>query len=139
VTKIIYDINLMKFMSLFENMTRAELKDCFIDKNDNVVFVVRENQIAKAIGKHGANVKRLKQLLNRKIKIVEFNSNLIQFIKNLVYPLSIKEIRDDDGIVVLVGNDTKTRGLLIGREAQNLRSLESTVRRYFTVQEIKVE
>jgi N utilization substance protein A len=126
-------------MSIFENVTRAELKDCFIDKNDNLVFIVREDQIGKAIGKQGTNVKRLKQLLNRKIKIVEFNSNLIQFIKNLVYPLTLKEIRDDDGIVILVGNDTKTRGLLIGREAQNLRSLETTVRRYFTVEEIKVE
>jgi N utilization substance protein A len=126
-------------MSLFENLTRAELKDCFIDKNDNLVFIVRENQIGKAIGKHGANVKRLKELLNRKIKIVEFNSNLIQFIKNLVYPLTLKEVRDDNGIVTLVGSDTKTRGLLIGREAQNLRSLEATVRRYFTVEEIKVE
>lgn len=128
----------MKFMSLFENLTQAELKDCFVDKNDNVVYVVKENQIAKAIGKHGSNVKRLSEVLNRKIKIVEFNSNLLQFIRNMIHPLDIREITQDGPIVTIVGNDVKTKGLLIGRGAQNLRSLESVVKRYFQIDEIKI-
>ena len=128
----------MKFMSLFENLTQAEIKDCFVDKNDNIVFIVKENQIAKAIGKHGSNVKRLSEVLNRKIKIVEFNSNLLQFIRNMIRPLEIREIKQDGPIVTIVGNDVKTKGLLIGRDAKNLRSLESVVKRYFQIGEIKI-
>ncbi|HHI04241.1 MAG TPA: hypothetical protein ENL45_01715, partial [Candidatus Woesearchaeota archaeon] len=71
--KIKYDLSLMKFMSFFESLTNTKLKDCFVDKNEMLVFVVEENQIAKAIGKNGVNVKRIKERLNRKIKIVEFN------------------------------------------------------------------
>lgn len=138
MTKIKYDLSLMKFMSLFENLTQAEIKDCFIDKNDIIVFVVKENQIAKAIGKHGANAKRLTNVLNRKIKIVEFNPHLQQFIKNLISPLTVKEIREEEGTIIIVGPDTKTKGLLIGRDAQNLRSLESVVQRYFKISGIKV-
>ena len=136
--KIKYDLNLMKFMSFFESLTNTRLKDCFIDKNSLLVFVVEENQIAKAIGKKGVNVKNIKEKLNRKIKIVEFNPHLETFIANIIRPLIGKEIKVDDKIVTIVGPDTKTKGLLIGRNGQNLRNYEEIVKRYFDINEIKV-
>jgi len=136
--KIKYDLNLMKFMSFFESLTNTRLKDCFIDKNSLLVFVVEENQIAKAIGKKGVNVKNIKEKLNRKIKIVEFNPHLEIFIANLINPLKAKEIKIDEKIVTIVGPDTKTKGLLIGRNGQNLRNYEEIVNRYFDIKEIKV-
>ena len=136
--KIKYDLNLMKFMSFFESLTNTRLKDCFIDKNSLLVFVVEENQIAKAIGKKGVNVKNIKEKLNRKIKIVEFNPHLETFIANIIRPLIGKEIKVDDKIVTITGPDTKTKGLLIGRNGQNLRNYEEMVKRYFDINEIKV-
>ena len=136
--KIKYDLNLMKFMSFFESLTNTRLKDCFIDKNSLLVFVVEENQIAKAIGKKGVNVRNIKEKLNRKIKIVEFNPHLETFVANLINPLKAKEIKIDDKIVTIVGPDTKTKGLLIGRNGQNLRNYEEIVNRYFDIKEIKV-
>ncbi len=136
--KIKYDLNLMKFMSFFESLTNTKLKDCFIDKNGLLVFVVEENQIAKAIGKRGINAKNIKQKINRKIKIVEFNPHLEIFVANLISPLSAKEIKIDDKVITITGPDTKTKGLLIGRNGQNLRNYEETVKRYFDINEIKV-
>jgi len=136
--KIKYDLNLMKFMSFFESLTNTKLKDCFIDNNSLLVFVVEENQIAKAIGKKGVNAKRIKEKLNRKIKIVEFNPHLEIFVANLINPLKAKEIKIDDKVITIVGPDTKTKGLLIGRNGQNLRNYEETVKRYFNINEIKV-
>ncbi len=136
--KIKYDLNLMKFMSFFESITKAKLKDCFFDKNEMLVFLVEENQIAKAIGKKGINVKNIRQKINRKIKIVEFNPNLETFVANLISPLSAKEIKIDDKVITIVGPDTKTKGLLIGRSGQNLRNYEEIVKRYFDINEIKV-
>lgn len=136
--KIKYDLNLMKFMSFFESLTNTKLKDCFIDNNSLLVFVVEENQIAKAIGKKGVNVKRIKEKLNRKIKIVEFNPHLETFVANLINPLKAKEIKINDKVITIVGPDTKTKGLLIGRSGQNLRNYEEIVKRYFDINEIKV-
>ena len=136
--KIKYDLNLMKFMSFFESLTKTRLKDCFIDKNSLLVFVVEENQIAKAIGKKGVNVRNIKEKLNRKIKIVEFNPHLETFVANIIRPLIGKEIKVDDNVVTIVGPDTKTKGLLIGRNGQNLRNYEEIVKRYFDINEIKV-
>ena len=44
----------MKYMQLFENLTRAKLKDCIND--EPLIFIVEENEIGKAIGKGGSNI-----------------------------------------------------------------------------------
>lgn len=136
--KIKYDFSLIKFMSLFETITNAKLKDCFIDELKQTIFVVEEGQIGKAIGHKGNNVKRIENILKRKIKIIEFNKELIQFVKNMVYPIQIKEIREENNIITITPADSKSRGYLIGRGAINLRNYEKIVKRYFDIKEIKV-
>ena len=58
---------------------------------------------------------------------------------NLITPLKAKDIKLDNRIVTINGADTKTKGLLIGRSAQNLRNYENIVKRYFDIDEIKVK
>ena len=135
--KIVYDIDAMKFMSLFENITRAKLKDCIIKEN-MILFIVQPNEISKAIGSKGANVRKLERILNKRVKIVEFASEPVNFIKNLIHPLQVKEITEEDRVYTLIPVDLKTRGMLIGRNATNLRAFEEVVKRYFPIQEIKV-
>ena len=137
VNRIKYDLSLMKFISLFETITGAKLKDV-VDEESRLLFVVEEGEIGKAIGKNGVNVKRLENVLNKMIKIVEFNNDLLQFIRNLVYPLAAREIKEENKIVTIAGQDVKTKGLLIGRNAQNLRAYENVVKRYFEIEGIKV-
>lgn len=137
MTKIKYDINIMKYMSLFESLTQSKLKDCIVTEQ-NVIFIVEENQIGKAIGKNGINAKKLEGILNKKIKISEFSPNVLQFIKNFIYPLKIRDINEENKIVTIIGQDTNTKGLLIGRDARNLNNLKSIVKRYFDIDDIKV-
>ena len=137
--KIKYDINLMKFMSLFESLTRAKLKDCFVDeKSEKLVFVVQEYQIRQALGKNASNVRRLEDSLKRKIKIVQYSSDLLDFVKNWIHPLKADNIEENEGIVTIASDDTKTKGLLIGKGGQNLRAAEDAIKRYFDIKEVKV-
>ena len=135
--KIKYDINLMKFMSLFESLTHAKLKDCF-DVNKTLVFVVEEGEIGKAIGKRAVNVKKIESMINKKIRIVEFNADLLEFVKRVVYPSQLNDLRNEDGVVMMSAVDSTTRGLLIGRSAQNLRFFESIIKRFFDIKELRV-
>ncbi len=125
-------------MNLFSAITKARLKDYIIDNKDTCVFVVQPDELGKSIGKKGANVRLLEKKLNRKIKIVEFNSEVKQFIRNLVYPLRLGDVDVSDDVVTLQAEDSKTRGLLIGRAASNLRNFEAITKRYFDIKEIKV-
>ena len=137
--RIKYDMGLMKTMSIFENVTRCPLKDSFVDKNEHLVFVVDQEYMSRAIGREGSNVKRLEKLLNRKIKILGYTPELVQFVRNVVYPLRVEGIREQDGTVTIDGSDMRTKGLLIGKNAQNLRNNLWIVQRYFdNIKEIKV-
>ncbi|MBN2567777.1 NusA-like transcription termination signal-binding factor [Candidatus Woesearchaeota archaeon] len=138
MAKITINTETMKLMSLFESVTGAGPKDCYEDDMGTQVFVVKENEIGRAVGRQGANVHRLERMLNRKIKIVEFNPEIPQFIQNLVFPLRIADIRQDGGVFTLTAADSRTRGLLIGRAAQNLRNYEKAVKRYFPIDELRV-
>lgn len=133
-----YDNQTLKTMSLFEKITRSRIRDMFIDDNELMTFIVEKGQLGKAVGKKAENVKKLEKLLNRKIKILEINPELIGFVKNLIFPLKAKEIKKEDKIITIEGPDTKTKGLLIGKNAKNLRNTEKIVKKYFEIEEIKV-
>jgi transcription termination/antitermination protein NusA len=135
-----YDLQSMKYMTYFERLTKAKVKDCFEDSNENLIFVVQDGEIGKALGKNCKTVLKLKEKLpNKKVKIVEYSSNLIKFIKNLIFPYKVQEINQEDDTIKLKSDDMKTKGLLIGKNGRNLRNYEGIVNRYFKIKEIKVE
>jgi NusA-like KH domain protein len=132
----------MQAMTLFENITHAKVKDYFEDPvQGRLVFIVLPGELWKALGKQSSNVKRLENAFKKKIKIVEFSDDVLKFISNMAHPLKVKNVSRDESdteVIVVDGGDMQTRGLLIGRNAKNLRNLEKNVRRFFEVKEIKV-
>ena len=115
-------------INLFEAMTKSKVKNCYINKN--ILFIVNEGQAGKTIGKHGIKIKRLSFMFKKKIRVVEFNKNPEKFVENLIYPLQAEITRNDNAIIIKA-HDIKTKGLLIGRERQNLKKLNKIVAEYF--------
>lgn len=136
-TKILFNNDIIKLMSLFTYVTDTSVKDC-IDSESRIIFIVDENQAGKAIGKKGANVRRLEEKLKKKVKIIEFSQDPVQFIKNIVYPNKVRDIACEDNVYTITAVDSFTRGMLIGRNAVNLREFESIVKRYYEIKELKV-
>ena len=136
--KIKYDNTLMKLMSFFEAVTKARLKDCFVDQNELLVFVVEPAQYGLAVGKGGANVKRIEASLKKKVKIVEFADDVVSFVASLIQPSKAKDIAFEGGIVTITPDSSESRGYLIGRGGKNLRNMESIIQRYFPIKEVKV-
>ena len=126
----------MKLIMLFESMTGANVKDCI--SNEKLIFIIQENEMGKAIGKNGVNVKRMENKLRKKIKLVEFTNNITEFVKNMIYPVEANDIVFDNGIVAIYGKDASAKAILIGRERKNIEHLSDIVKRYFDFKEIKV-
>jgi N utilization substance protein A len=136
--KFKYDMQTLQWMSLFEKITRARLKDCFMH-NEKLCFLVEDGQLQRALGPQKKNLVKLESLLKRKIKIIEFKDEMLRFIVNVFAPLKIIDMKEDEGIVTITGPDQKTKGLMIGARAQNLRNYEKIVQRYYPeLKEIKI-
>ena len=136
-TKTVYDMDMIKCMNFFENVTHARVKDAFYLK-EVLTFVVFEGDMFKALGKNLQNLHHVERSLAKKVKIVEFNSDIIKFVANLLYPYKVADIQQNGKIITIADPDTKTKGLIIGARAQNLRIYEGIVKKYFDIEEIKV-
>lgn len=136
VSMMKFDSESMKLMAFFEANTGARVKDCI--SNEKLIFIIEENEMGKAIGKNGANIKKMERMLKKKIKLTEFSSDILQFVRNLANPVEISDAKIEDGVVTIHGRDTATRAMLIGRERSNINHLTGIVKRYFDVKEIKV-
>lgn len=126
-------------MALFDKITQVPLKDCFEDNNLLLTFVVDVRDVGKAIGKGALLVRKLEQLFKRKVRIIGFHREIQECMKQIIYPLRVSSIELQNNILFLKSDDRKTKSLLIGRNAQNLRNSEAILKRYFPdIVEVKV-
>ena len=130
---------LIKLINLFESVTKAKVKDCF-ENQERLVFVVNNYDVLKAIGKDAVNIKRIEGMLKRRIKIVGYSvDDVIQFVRSFIAPLKADDIELSNGIVYIKSVDVRVKGLLIGRNKRNLNNLIGVVRKYYEVEDIRVE
>ena len=69
----------IRYLTLFESLTGASVKDCIV-QDDKVIFVVRKGDMGIAIGKGGINVERARELIGKKIEIIEHSDDPVEFI-----------------------------------------------------------
>ena len=60
MAEVTFDEKTIKYVALFQDLTRTTVVDC-VDAEDRLIFVVKEGDIGKAIGKKGENVAKLKR------------------------------------------------------------------------------
>ena len=136
MNRIKYDSDSIKLITLFESMTGAKVKDLIA--GEKLIFIIKEGEMGKAIGKNGVNIKRMEDKLKKKIRLIEFSNDVLQFIKNVIHPLEASDIKNDGGIINIYGKDVHTKSMMVGREHQNINNLKDIVKRYFEINEIKV-
>lgn len=130
-------------MSLFQSVTGATARDCIIDeKLDRVIFVVNKGDMGLAIGKNGATIRTLQDLVGKKIELVEFSGDVVEFIRNmlsssLVLDVKINEKVDGTKIAIAVV-DPKKKGVVVGREGRNAEKARLLARRYFQISNVLI-
>ena len=80
------DTNTLQLIAMFEQMSGAQIRDC-IPLENQIVFIVEQGEIAKAIGKGGKHARDLEFKSKKKVKIVEFHpeSALIVRTRHLLF------------------------------------------------------
>jgi transcription termination/antitermination protein NusA len=132
------DTDILGLGAVMEKITRARVKDCF-KEDETIYFIVGSGELGKAVGKGGASIKKVQEELGKKIKVIEFRSNLSDFVRNVIFPHKVEKVIEEEGIVKIKESNKKTKSLLIGRDGKNLKLINRAVKRFFNVNEVIVE
>ena len=123
----VLDTETLQLMHVFEDITGAQVRDCIIDRENNLlVFLVFPGNIGLAIGKGGTNIKIAEKMLKRNIKVYEYSEDPVRFIKNLIPQARRIEIKDKKVVVYVPPKD---RGRVVGKEGRNIKIIRELVRR----------
>jgi len=122
----------MRYINLFEKITRVRASNCF-NYNDSLIFVVPRKDISKSIGEDGRNMRKLNEILNKKVKVaakVVTDRDIERFIAAVVHPTTFNNVELAGGdIIISAGHQSKSA--LIGRDKRRLIELQRITKEYF--------
>jgi N utilization substance protein A len=109
---------------------------------ERVIFIVNKGQMGLAIGKGGATIRQLQNVVGKKVELVEYSDDPSEFIRNILNSDMINEVKINDRIdgtrqaIVIV--DAKKKGVVVGREGRNAEKARLLVKRYFQISNVLI-
>ncbi len=130
----------IRYSTLFEDITGAKIKDC-IDIPEKVIFLVKEGDIEKAIGKGGKNVTHMSGKIGRNIHVIEYSDDSEKLLSNIFYSYGVKniDIVEKNGVkhgTVEVKPENKARA--IGKKGRNLSIARMIMMRHSDISSVSV-
>ena len=126
------DLSFIRHLNLFEKITRVRANHCFTF-NNILFFVVPAGLVYRAIGEKGNNVRKLAELINKKVKILaipEKPEDTEKFIKEIIAPVQPKNIEITEKEIIINAGRINKAGL-IGRNKIKLKELTKITNDYF--------
>ena len=124
----------IRTIALFEKITKIHAKDCIITDN-SVYFLVDAKKMGVAIGKNGANIKELRRILGKNVKIFGYSSSLEEFVGNIIPNIKTLDIAGKNVMVSIPREDKLT---VIGKNGENINVIRDILKRHFRVESFKL-
>jgi len=139
-----FDMQFIRYINLFGRVTKVNPKHCF-SYNNMLVFIVPYSKVEQAIGKNNINLKKISEILGKRIRVIPEPKNkkdIKKFITILVYPiqfngLEVTENQSGDE-ELLITADLQGRSMLIGRNKIRLEELKNIVEQYFGIKNVRI-
>lgn len=126
------DMQHMRYLNLFEKVTRVNTKYCF-NYNEGLVFIVPRRLVSKAIGEDAKNLKRINQIIHKRIKVVAQPvsiKDVKSFIETVVSPVTFNDIEvKEDEVILSAGS--RNKAALLGRNKRRLLEMQKIIKAIF--------
>jgi N utilization substance protein A len=118
-------------------LTKSTALDCVIDDRfERVIYVIRQGDMGLAIGKKGENIRRLQNVLGKRIEMVEYDEAPDTFIVNIFKPAEVAGIErtPENGPVHVLLKKKNDLGIAIGKGGCNIEKARVLCRRFFGIE-----
>ena len=126
------DMQTMRYINLFERVTRVRAAKCFL-YNNMIYFAVPHKLYSKANDNQSARI--ISEQLGKRIKIIRDSGDdihsIAKFIEDIVSPAGFASLEFEDGVYLLVAGSRERAATLIGRNKTRLNELNAVMQTYF--------
>jgi len=136
----ILDMKFIHYLNLFERITNVRTQHCFL-YNLGIIFLVPEQLMAKALGEEGKNVKRLSEILEKKVKVITIpngKEDIRKFILAIVYPIKFRNLEIKENCLIISAGGMQNKAGLIGRNKTRLFEMQEILKQYFGFREVRI-
>lgn len=134
------DSTAMAYLTELSNQTGILATQCF-DMENTVAFLVKPEDVSRAIGKQGAHVKILSQKFRKKVEIYEDSPELEIFLSKALRGAKIRsiDIEENNGEKTLnFSVDSETKSNLLNN-SQKIRTLKEILNKKYGIKNMKVK
>jgi transcription termination/antitermination protein NusA len=137
----VINMQFMRYINLFSKISNVSTTNCFV-YNGQIFFAVNPLEVSQAIGRDAVNVRKLREILRRKIKVVAMPDRedllgIEKFIKEVIEPIEVSKIDvRNDSVSITAGRQSKAA--LIGRNRLREKELSDILKNYFHIPQLRI-
>ncbi len=127
------------YINALDSIAKVSAKNCFID-GDDIVFLVKEEDVGAAIGRNGQTIKKVRNQLKKNIEIIPLTSDATSFIKKSFIKVKIEDIQEvivKEKKYLNVKVDSENRSQIF-RNMKKFKRVKEILKKIYGVENIKI-
>jgi transcription antitermination factor NusA-like protein len=121
----------MRYLNLFRRISGVSTRHV-LQYNQMLIFCVPKNLVLKAVGERGANLKKISNILGKRIKVIPIPKKIEHakpFIEAIVSPVEFKELEIKENEIILTAG--RNKAALLGRNKRRLLEMQKIIKDFF--------
>jgi N utilization substance protein A len=128
------DTENIRTIVMFQKVTKVHARDVLIG-DSCVYFLIDPRMMGLAIGKNGSNIKEIRKIMEKNVKIFGYSRVPEEFIRNMIPKAKSIELSNGSAVITVQPGD---KTAVIGKNGENIKAVKTLVKRYFQINHVKL-
>lgn len=133
------DFEQIRLINALDDIANVSAIDCFIE-DDNVVFLLPEKHMRKAIGKNGTTVQLIQKKIGKTIELFEYNEKPEKFFAKAFYKAKVEKVvikKIKDKKIALIKTKNSDKGAIL-HNLKRLGKIKELAKRNYEIEEVRI-